>query len=190
MAIECALKTVVVMRECLPRFLFGCVVHALNVLLWAATLVAATTEKPIAYWQFDESSGSFAIDSAGNGHTGTIVGTVRSPGKMGGALSFNGVSDYVFASDAEAGGTTGVGLDMGTRDWTIAAWVQTTNSGMVLTKMGFVGGPNPDGWGMSVAGSGTLGGVLSKSSVATVNIFSGDGATVNDGQWHHIAVTG
>src|SRR5437667_3793212 len=77
---------------------------------------------------------------------------------------------------------------MGTRDWTVAAWLKTTNSGMVLTKMGFVGGANPDGWGMSVSGNGTLGAVLHKSGVATVNIFSGDGATVNNGQWHHIAV--
>src|SRR5207249_1879667 len=109
-------------------------------------------------------------------------------GKIGGALSFNGVTSYVFASDAQSGGTTGTGLDMGTRDWTVAAWIQTTNSGMVLTKMGFVGGSNPDAWGVSVSANGTLGAVLHKSGVATVNIFSGDGATVNDGQWHHIAV--
>src|SRR5207249_4101593 len=67
-------------------------------------------------------------------------------------------------------------------------WIQTTNSGMVLTKMGFVGGSNPDGWGLSVSANGTLGAVIHKSGVATVNIFSGDGATINDGQRHHIAV--
>jgi len=176
------------MRHSLPRFLSVVAALALNVPPWAANLVASPENLPIAYWQFDELSGSSALDSAGNGHTGTIVGTVRSPGKIGGALSFNGMSDYVFAFDAQSGGTNGAGLDMGSRDWTLAAWVQTTSSGMVLTKMGFVGGSNPDGWGMSVSGNGTVGGVLHKSGVATVNIFSGDGATVNDGQWHHIAV--
>src|SRR5437764_10012120 len=130
------------MRDRLTRFLLGWG-FALNLLLWPAHLIAATPENlPVAYWKFDELSGSFAIDSAGNGHTGSIVGTVRSPGKMGGALSFNGVNDYVFASDVQSGGTTGAGLDMGTRNWTIAAWVQTTSSGMVVTKMGFVGGSN------------------------------------------------
>lgn len=59
---------------------------------------------------------------------------------------------------------------------------------MVLTKMGFVGGSNPDGWGMSVSANGTLGAVIHKSGGATVNIFSGDGAIVNDGQWRHVAV--
>jgi hypothetical protein len=59
---------------------------------------------------------------------------------------------------------------------------------MVVTKMGFVGGGNPDGWGLSVSGNGTVGAVLHKSGSATVNIFAGDGTTVNDGGWHHIAV--
>ena len=143
---------------------------------------------PIAYWEFDEASGMFATDSASNGHTATIIGAVRVPGQMGGALSFDGTNDYVFAADAQSGGTTGVGLDMGTRDWSLAAWIKTTASGMVVTKMGFIGGSNPDGWGMSVSANGTVGAVLHKSSVATINIFSGDGATVRDGQWHHIAV--
>ncbi|HXJ43397.1 MAG TPA: LamG domain-containing protein, partial [Bryobacteraceae bacterium] len=163
--------------------------HALPFLLSAANILAATAETlPSAYWRFDEGGGAFATDSAGNGHTGTVSGAAWVPGKFGGALAFNGVNNYVFASDAQSGGTIGVGLDVGTRDWSVAAWVQTTNSGMVLTKMGFVGGSNPDGWGLSVSANGTVGAVLHKSGVATVNIFSGDGSAVNDGQWHHIAV--
>src|SRR4051794_5493696 len=59
---------------------------------------------------------------------------------------------------------------------------------MVLTKMGFVGGPNPDGWGLSISGNGTVGAVLHKSNLDTVNIFAGDGKLANDGQWHHVAV--
>ena len=156
--------------------------------LQAATNLAATPESlPIAYWKFDEDGGT-AIDSTGNGHTGSIVGAVRVPGKMGGALSFDGVNNYVFASEAQSGGTTGAGLDMGTRDWTVAAWINTTSSGMIVTKMGFVGGSNPDGWGLSISGNGTVGAVVHKSNGGIVNIFSGDGAAVNDGQWHHVAV--
>lgn len=166
--------------------------------LWGIGLIAlrgsivsqatAQDSVPIAHWKFDELSGDSAIDSATNGHTGTIVGAVRASGTMAGALSFNGTSDYVFAADAQSGGTTGVGLDVGTRDWSMTAWVNTTASGMVVTKMGFIGGANPDGWGLSVSGNGTVGAVLHKSGGGTVNIFAGDGATVNNGQWHHIAV--
>jgi hypothetical protein len=142
---------------------------------------------PIAHWKFDEGFGVTALDSSTNNHIGTIAGATYASGRFDGALSFNGAG-YVFASDAQSGGVTGGGLDMGTRDWTISAWVKTTASGMVVTKMGFVGGANPDGWGMSVSANGTVGAVLHKSGAGTVNIFAGDGAKVNDGQWHHIAV--
>lgn len=58
--------------------------------------LALTPEKlPIAYWKFDELAGSAAIDSSGNGHTGTIVAAITAPGKNGQALSFDGVDDYV-----------------------------------------------------------------------------------------------
>ncbi len=154
----------------------------------AAQIEAAPESVPIADWRFDEATGNVSPDYSGNGHTGTIVGAARANGQTGGGLSFDGVNDYVFASEAQSGGTTGAGLDMGTRDWTVTAWIRTTSSGMVVTKMGFVGGSNPDGWGMSVSANGTLGAVIHKSGGGIVNIFSGDGAAVNDGQWHHVAV--
>ncbi len=142
----------------------------------------------MAHWKFDEGAGTTALDSSSNNHPGTIIGAVYAPGRWDGALSFNGAAQYVFASDAQAGGVTGAGLDMGARDWTVAAWVNTTASGMVVTKMGFVGGTNPDGWGMSVSANGTMGAVLHKPGAGTVNVFAGDGTKVNDGQWHHLAV--
>src|SRR5438128_2141469 len=112
------------LRRCLP----GLVSLALNALQGAANLAAAPESLLIGYWKFDEPSGDTATDSTGNGYTGTIVGAVRTAGQMGGALSFDGVNSYVFASDAQSGGATGVGLDMGTRDWTIAAWINTGSS--------------------------------------------------------------
>jgi len=146
------------------------------------------TNDTIAHWKFDEGSGTTTLDFSGNNHTGTISGAVYVTGQLSNALSFNGTSSYVFASDVLNGGVTGAWLDMGTRDWTVAAWIKTTNSGMLLTKMGFIGGANPDGWGVSISGNGTVGGVIHKANVGNVNIFAGDGATVTNGQWHHVAV--
>jgi len=157
-------------------------------LLTSGGTATAQVSNAVAHWKFDEGSGSTALDSSANNHVGTIVGATYASGRFDGALSFNGANSYVFASDTQAGGTTGAGLDIGTRDWTVSAWVKTSGSGMVVTKMGFVGGANPDGWGMSVSGNGTVGAVLHKSGGGTVNIFAGDGVTVNDGQWHHIGV--
>lgn len=149
---------------------------------------SAQVGEAIAHWSFDEGSGTNALDSSTNNHDGTIVGATYVLGRFDDALSFNGANSYVFISDSQSGGTSGSGLDIGTRDWTVSAWVKTTASGMVVTKMGFVGGANPDGWGLSVSGNGTVGALLHKSGGGTVNIFAGDGAIVNDGQWHHVAV--
>ncbi len=161
---------------------------ALAVFVSPVVSLAQLLTDPVAYWKFDEGGGSTALDSSGNGHSGTIQGAAYVAGISNYSLSLNGSSSHVFASDALAGGTSGAGLDVGTRDWTVSAWIKTGASGMVVTKMGWIGGSNPDGWGMSVSGNGTLGAVLHKSSIGTVNIFAGDGKIVNDGQWHHIAV--
>ncbi len=161
---------------------------AASVCLFGSGPTALGQVPPIAYWAFDEGSGTTALDSSTNNNVGTIIGATYVAGRFGGALSFSGTNNYVFASDAQSGGVAGGGLDMGTRDWTVAAWIKTTGAGMAVSKMGYVGGANPDGWGMSVSANGTVGAVLHKSNVGTVNIFAGDGTAFNDGQWHHIAV--
>src|SRR6516162_9748459 len=96
---------------------------------------ALAQTNPIAYWNFDEGSGTTALDSSGNNHSATIVGATYVPGWSNTCLSFNGSNSYAFIPDSSAGGTNGAGLDMGTRDWTVAAWVNTTNSGFVVSKM-------------------------------------------------------
>jgi hypothetical protein len=50
----------------------------------------------VGYWPFDEGSGTIAKDYSGNGNDGTIYGGATwTTGKVGGALSFDGVDDYV-----------------------------------------------------------------------------------------------
>jgi hypothetical protein len=49
---------------------------------------------PVSHWMFDEGKGSKAHDFAGNNH-GTIYGAAWTTGQVGGALSFDGVDDYV-----------------------------------------------------------------------------------------------
>jgi len=75
--------------------------------------------KLIGWWKFDDTEGSTASDSSGNNHTGTLVGNPQwqpSGGKIGGALSFDGVDDYVdCGSDASLNITNAV---------TIAVWVK------------------------------------------------------------------
>ena len=69
-------------------------------------------------WSLNEGSGTVAGDSSGNGNNGTLFnGPVWSAGKVGGALSFDGVSSYVGLSNV-------AGLVPGNTPHTIAAWVK------------------------------------------------------------------
>jgi hypothetical protein len=70
---------------------------------------------------FDEAGGATAIDSSPSGRNGTITGAVRVPGKVGSALSFNGISDWVTVID----GAAGTPLNL-TTAMTLEAWVKPT----------------------------------------------------------------
>ncbi len=59
------------------------------------TIKEDVTADLAAYWKFDETSGTKAIDSSGNGNDGTLVGDPKwVAGRFGGALEFDG-NDYV-----------------------------------------------------------------------------------------------
>lgn len=49
----------------------------------------------VLYLPFDKDDGSYARDRSGYVNHGTIIGATRVAGKIGGALSFDGVNDYV-----------------------------------------------------------------------------------------------
>ena len=90
-------------------------------LLASEGIAAAQASDAIAHWRFDEGSGTKALDSSTNNHNATIVSGSYAVGRFDDALSFNGSNAYVFLSDAQGGGVTGAGLDIGTRDGTVAA---------------------------------------------------------------------
>jgi hypothetical protein len=78
----------------------------------------------VAWWKLDESQGRKAADSSANDNDGTFVGDPKwlpSGGKIGGALEFDGVDDYVDCGKNAS-------LDI-TNEITIAAWVKTNDSG-------------------------------------------------------------
>jgi hypothetical protein len=90
----------------------------------AVTLTVSPPGSPglVGAWGFDEASGPSVIDASGRSNTGTILGATRSTaGKFGGALSFNGVSDWVTIPDANS-------LDLST-GMTMEAWVRPTAVG-------------------------------------------------------------
>jgi Concanavalin A-like lectin/glucanases superfamily/Bacterial Ig domain/PKD domain/Glucose / Sorbosone dehydrogenase len=80
------------------------------------TVANAAALVPVAAYSFNAGSGTTLADVTGNGNTGTITGAAWSTaGKNGGALSFDGTSDWVTIADA-------VALDL-TTGMTLEAWV-------------------------------------------------------------------
>jgi len=78
----------------------------------------------IGWWKLDESEGSIAVDSSGNGNNGTLQGdpTWRpSNGKIGGALEFDGEDDYVEIEKESSFDISG--------QITLSAWVKTDDAG-------------------------------------------------------------
>ena len=71
----------------------------------------------VGWWKLDETGGSIAVDSSGGNPAGVLLGNPQwqpAGGKVGGALEFNGVDDYV---------DTGYKTDLPA--WTVAVWVKS-----------------------------------------------------------------
>lgn len=77
----------------------------------------------VAYWKFDEGTGTIAYDSAGTNHGTLVNGPIWTTGQIDAALSFDGVDDYVDVGDPPDGS-----LDFGANDnFTISAWIICDN---------------------------------------------------------------
>jgi parallel beta-helix repeat protein len=128
----------------------------------------------VAYWKFDEGSGTIAYDSAGT-NDGTIYGSNWVTGQVRGALSFDGVDDYVDVGNDSSLMTTG--------DLTIIAWIKARESRACIYshtwngwRLGFgIGNDNYDG----------------RLGFYTWNHgkWIEAGSSLADDTWHHVAVT-
>jgi hypothetical protein len=146
-----------------------------------AGAAAVTPPAGLADWWTGDGTGATAPDIAGT-NPGTLNGGVSyAPGEVGNAFAFDGSAtrnSYVnVPDDASLDGTTG----------TWAFWVKTTQSG---TYVGFLGKHDAavsyDGITMYIDPGG-LPSVQIKANGPTLTLT---GSTpVNDGQWHHLALT-
>jgi prepilin-type N-terminal cleavage/methylation domain-containing protein len=82
----------------------------------------------VGYWPFDEGTGTIAYDYSRNGNNGTLCngatcgvqGPTWTTGKIGGALSFDGVDDYVNCNSIPQ-------FPTGSSERTVIAWVYQTS---------------------------------------------------------------
>ncbi len=95
------------------------------------------------HWRFDETNGYYSSDSVGSNHGTNYGGVARMPGRLNGALSFDGANDYV-----------GFGTNLAhlTGALTVSAWVKpdrppsaAEHRGRIIANTFVQGTPNR-GW--------------------------------------------
>jgi len=136
---------------------------------------------PVGYWNFDEGYGTTAYDSTGYKNDGTITGaTWVKNGKKGGALSFNGSSDYVQIADDESLNITDeIAISVWIKPELVQATAATIVSKGTLTGSDFVRDQNY---------------FLHMSTNREIKITYGDGidyqtetgSIISTDIWHHI----
>jgi hypothetical protein len=138
-------------------------------------------DNPVAYYRFEETSGTTAFDTA-NSNNGSYVNGVllNQPGApaLGQAASFDGIDDYVSTPRTVS------------TDFTLEAWVKTTAPSLTGSQ--------------SYEGNGLLwsdvGGAADDFAMAMLNnglsFFTGNPdvtvtstTAINDGVWHHLVAT-
>ncbi len=158
-----------------------CIISFVAVLGMGLTSVAQAADPDlVGHWTFDEGSGTTAFDSSGNGNDGVFVGDPQwVPGKLGGALEFNG-DDYL-----DCGNNPSLEI----RDAiTITFWFQVEafqNSWEAFLSKGDSayrasrGGGSGDGTHLGISGTGAGGG----------NGWFNGPTIITGGDWHHFAGT-
>jgi len=146
---------------------------------YQATVLA---DSPVAYYRFEEVAGTSALDSSGNGNTGTytngpLLAQAGLP-QLGRAVSFDGINDHVVTPRTVA------------TNFTLELWLRTT-----ATSPAGAQAYQGDGLVWS-----DVGGTANDFVLAALNdraaFFTGNPDTtvigttpLNNGGWHHVVAT-
>jgi len=156
---------------------------------------AAITIRPalnlglVGYWSMDEGAGNKAYDQSGNINAGTLTqmdpATDWVDGKLGKALDFDGVNDYVDMGDINA-------LD-GLTKITASAWIKTTKTTEthIVDKSGCDGATNGGPFELLVNGftAGKAVFAVYKSGGTPNFDYAESSTSVNDNNWYHVVGT-
>jgi len=147
----------------------------------AAVSVTVSNAAPaglIAGLGFNEGSGTSSADLTGNAHTATLVnGPAWVAGKYGNALSFDGSNDEVGVANAST-------IDLGSSNFTVMLWVKRNALGGSVQRHLF-SKCAPSGWTIGCKEF-----YLYSNSLRLGSYNTGDTdlGTVDDTNWHHIAL--
>ncbi|MFH1716128.1 MAG: LamG domain-containing protein, partial [Planctomycetota bacterium] len=149
------------------------------VVVLGLTLTSPADAELVAWWTFDEGSGTIAADYSGNANDGVLNGGGQwVDGQLGGAIQFNGTNSYVAAPH----------IPFNSRSFTIAMWVNPVlytdqqvifgqvQTGSLNLSMHFrIGGPG---------GSGPVPGAVRMGFYS--NDLNTAGGLIQDNNWYHL----
>jgi hypothetical protein len=141
--------------------------------------LALANDYILAYWKFDEGSGTILEDSSGHDYDGTIIGPTWVSGYTGYALDFDGIDDYIELGPHSE--------DLGfnkTDDLIFSLYFKSTSSqsGMIY---GLAGAGNIPEVRIEHSSSGTIK-FRAWTNACGLEVESND--TFNDGSWHHAEI--
>lgn len=148
---------------------------------WRSGSDPAPAGGPVGYWALDDGSGALATDGSGNGRSGTLVnGPTWTAGKLGLALAFDGLDDYVEVPHAPA---------LNAYPLTVAVWIKTTSASGVRGIVNKYVAASSNGWNLFLNSGNLCAWYLRDTSNY---VYDGAGCTFNlpgynNGQWHHVA---
>lgn len=143
------------------------------------TLNLAKGQKGLkGYWNMNGN----AKDATPYGGDGTVNGatlTTDRQGKANKAYAFNGTNNYISVADDTR-------YEPGTGDFSISAWIKTSSSTSditIVSKFASSGGSQRYTLGLNTSvGTGGTGKVF----FSVGNTLTAGGASLNDGNWHHV----
>jgi hypothetical protein len=140
------------------------------------------------WWLLDETSGYTAADSSGLNNHGTLTNmdpaTDWVAGKIGGALAFDGFDDYVNAGNDSS-------LDMGSGDFTLCAWFNTSSNAAdatIVSKGGIASGGKRYLLKINSISTGDVAGEIDDDGAGGKREVTSNPNNYNDSQWHHVAL--
>jgi len=144
---------------------------------------ADITTDLIGLWRFEEGSGTTTSDSSGSGNTGTLVnGPTWTTGQLDGALSFDGVDDYIDIGALNIQGSA----------MTLSAWFITdtlSGCGMRIAAKATDGSEQGHTWMLSLCdSSGSKLRARLKTNGNTDTLIASSG-TISSNTWTHAVFT-
>jgi len=149
------------------------------VLVLALILTSPARAGLVAWWRFDDGSGTEASDSSGNGNDGTLEGAAQwTEGQLGGALRFDGSGARVVAPN----------IPFNNRSFTIMMWINPIlyTGEQVVFSTGLTGSNNTD-MHLRIGGAGS--GNVPPGGVR-MGFYNNDldtpGGLILENNWYHI----